>query len=1085
MAGRANYRNIPTIHLGGYQTAPDVPEASPIQTTLPTSAYGQTIPVVWGKCRLPAAYIWVPPIATVTSTHTEWWDTITTTTSFMSCRLRFARPLVPNSTWVLRKLYCNSKLIYDASQGYRARGLNFRAYDGKSTQGRDPTMTREEGTTNISAHRGYLDIVLTNFDIQSFGSPPTFEGEWIQDGASSHDYDTYTTFSGSIAFDYMIPVWDQGKLFGFDGGAVYYYSIFATKEYFSFDIPSDAFGYYVLFRYSRTLDRLLYMGSFDGTSSWQPVLFDASNGSIIESSSDIAVTPGTIASQGGCLVDFSAAAILVGFTSNNAKIFSVLVEVTNITPVFASAANWEGYSDIQCATPGENRGSEVDIYICADVDLVKVTFGSTGVIKTTAVLATFSDNLRYAVYDDGDLVVWTDAATVERIDGTTGAVEFTKTVPYQIEDVGLRELLPPDLQRFTDELYFTIGGTSYFTDLKTGLTRSETGAEANVQAYAYDGQTDTGITKTTIGEQPRRFRVTTGDGSTRQLSDFITDLMVYGGGYTEDQIVTQNVDDLIQGGVVDITAGARDIDRAICEPYSISIFERTAQIVHKRALTDSSFAVDETVSSTGDMVDSQPAIKAKRYNPEEFIARYGINYRDPDAVYQTRAQFGEIPSLPLPVAPADDSVKANIPIIVDADTIKALATQKVNRLALERHEFQMTLRAKYIDLEPEDIIQFTFANRLITARITEVTCRPDYMIDIVCTEFLSSVSVSISGASGRPTEPEPVGTPDSRYYHLDIPLISDGDDLAGAGFVQYHVLASAGQPYWDGATLFRKDTSGLYQPISGQVTNGITGVALEALPDWDLPYVTEFTRTLDIGIISGDTSLLTSATYLEMMNGANYFAIGQPGRWEVCQVMTITNNGDGTFTFEGLRRGRGSSEEFTATHQAGDLVVWLSEDNVQNVSYALATLDEEFSYKAVGLGDSINTTPAVLRTVTGEAEKIPKPCQLDASIDSPSDVRLSWVRRSRIGSYWVDDGGYTAPLGETLEQYVIRIKDGPGGTVLRTETVNDATYYDYSGALQITDFGSPLTSGTAFTFDIRQVSGTGVICPTREATIYL
>jgi hypothetical protein len=315
--------------------------------------------------------------------------------------------------------------------------------------------------------------------------------------------------------------------------------------------------------------------------------------------------------------------------------------------------------------------------------------------------------------------------------------------------------------------------------------------------------------------------------------------------------------------------------------------------------------------------------------------------------------------------------------------------------------------------------------------------------------------------------------------------MADADDLAGAGFVQYHVLASAGQPYWSGATLFRKDATGLYQPISGQVTNGIVGVALEALPDWDLPYVTELTRTLDLSIISGDTSLLTSATYLEMMNGANFFAIGQPGRWEVCQVMTITNNGDNTFTFEGLRRGRMSSEEYTATHQAGDLIVWLSEDNVQNVTYGITSLDEEFSFKAVGIGDSINATAAVYRTVTGEAEKIPKPCQLDASIDSPSDVRLSWVRRSRIGSFWADDGGYTAPLGETLEQYVIRIKDGPSGNVLRTVTVNDATLYDYSGGDQIADFGSLRTSGMQLTYDIRQVSGTGVICPTREATIDL
>ena len=509
-------------------------------------------------------------------------------------------------------------------------------------------------------------------------------------------------------------------------------------------------------------------------------------------------------------------------------------------------------------------------------------------------------------------------------------------------------------------------------------------------------------------------------------------------------------------------------------------------IIFKRAATDAGFAVDQTISTAGDITDSSgQAIKAKRYNPAEFIARYGINYRDPDAIYQTRAQWGEIPSLPLPVAPADQSVNANIPIIITADTVKTLATQKVNRLALERHEIQMTLRAKYGDVEPEDIIQFTFAGRLITARVTEMTLRPDYMIDLVCTEFLSSVSVSISGSSGRPTEPEPVGTPDSRYFHLDIPLMSDVDDLNGSGFVQYHVLASLGQPYWSGATLFRKDATGLYQPISGQVMDGLVCIALGALPDCDNPYITETDRTLTIAVLSGDTSLLASATYLEMMNGANMFAIGQPGRWEICHVMDISSNGDGTYTFEGFRRGRKSSEEYTGLHQAGDFIVWLGEENVQNVTYAIASLDQEFSFKAVGIGDSITTTSAVQRTVTGEAEKIPKPCQLTASINSPSDVRISWVRRSRIGSYWADDGGYEAPLGESLEQYVLRIKNGPGGTVLRTVTVNDETFYDYPGDLQTTDFGSPLITGTALTFDIRQVSGTGVICPAREATIDL
>lgn len=583
-------------------TAPTVPEASAIQTTLPTSAYGQTIPVVWGKCRLPAAYIWVPPIATVTSTHTEWWDTITTTTSFMSCRLRFARPLVPNSTWTLRKLYSNGKLIYDASQGYRAKGLKFRAYDGRSSQPRDPTMTREEGTNNVSAHRGYLDIVLVDFDIQGIGAPPVFEAEWIENGATTHDYDTFTTYSaGGISFGDIVPVWDQSKLYGLEwNSSIFLYSIPATRQYFDFFLPADAFNYYGLLRYSRTLDRLFYLGSFTGSGGWLPVLLDGSTGALVGSSSDAAASS---TMGGGCLLDVSGGALVLGFAGNQ-QIFVYLIGTDDsVTRTYQSTASWSGYASLQCVTPGENRGSEADVYLCADGDLVKVTLTGTGVIKLTSVLSSFSDDLRYAVYDDdGDLVVWTDAATVSRVNGTTGALEYTKTVPYQIEDYATRDLGDPDLQRLTDELYFTTGGVSYFTDLKTGATRQISGANSAVSAFVYDGQTDTVLTVGATGK-PVRLRIIASDGEHRLLSDFLTDLMVHGGGFDQSEVETINIDDVIDGAVIDITAGARDVARATCDPYSIAIFERSGQIIFKRALTDGSFAVDASISSAGDMTD--------------------------------------------------------------------------------------------------------------------------------------------------------------------------------------------------------------------------------------------------------------------------------------------------------------------------------------------------------------------------------------------------------------------------------------------------------------------------------------------------
>ncbi|MER8644672.1 hypothetical protein [Mesorhizobium sp. M1252] len=559
---------------GQEQPTPTVPEVPNVQVTLPTSAYGQTIPVVWGKCRLPAAYIWVPPILTVTSTHIEYWDTITSTTAKMSARLRFARPLVPNSTWTMRKLYANGKAIYDATSGYRAKGLKFRAYDGKSTQPRDPTMVKEEGETNVSAHRGYLDIVVTDFDIAGLGAPPVFEAEWIQDGASTHDYDAFTTFSGSIAFGQIIPVWDQGKLYGFDTAPnATLYSIYSVSQYFSLDLPADALAYYALFRYSRALDRLIYLGSFAGFGGWKAVLVDGSTGAAIDTVNNVVASSG-ISGDPGCLIDFASSAIMVG-VSDDVGIFSVLLTEAAVTLAYSSAEGWGGYASVQCVTPGEQRGSEVDVWLCADADLVKVTFTSSGFLKSSSVLATLPNDLRYAVYDDdGDLVVWTDAATVSRINGTTGAVEYSKTVPYQIQaNGGTRRLCAPDLNRLTEDFYFAAGGTSYLTDLKTGVTRSFTGANASVTGFAYDGETETAVV--VISGQPRRLRLIAGDGiNDRLLSDFLEDLMVHGGGFDPSEVATENIDDLIQGAVIDVTAGVRDIARSVIEPYSIAMFER-------------------------------------------------------------------------------------------------------------------------------------------------------------------------------------------------------------------------------------------------------------------------------------------------------------------------------------------------------------------------------------------------------------------------------------------------------------------------------------------------------------------------------
>ncbi|WP_164897687.1 hypothetical protein, partial [Mesorhizobium sp. M6A.T.Cr.TU.017.01.1.1] len=142
-----------------------------------------------------------------------------------------------------------------------------------------------------------------------------------------------------------------------------------------------------------------------------------------------------------------------------------------------------------------------------------------------------------------------------------------------------------------------------FTNLDTGSTRTIAKAsEISAWRHVFDGVTNTVITTDNFAvPQRRRFDVA-GDGTQRQLSGFLEALMA-AGGFDPAEVQTVNIDDLIDGAVIDVTAGVRDIARATCEPYSIAIFERAGQIIFKKAATDGGFAVDATISSSGDIAD--------------------------------------------------------------------------------------------------------------------------------------------------------------------------------------------------------------------------------------------------------------------------------------------------------------------------------------------------------------------------------------------------------------------------------------------------------------------------------------------------
>lgn len=94
---------------------------------------------------------------------------------------------------------------------------------------------------------------------------------------------------------------------------------------------------------------------------------------------------------------------------------------------------------------------------------------------------------------------------------------------------------------------------------------------------------------------------------------------------------------------------------------------------------------------------------------------------------------------------------------------------------------------------------------------------------------------------------------------------------------------------------------------------------------------------------------------------------------------------------------------------------------------------------------------------------------MKAAREQPSgDVRLSWIRRTRLGGdSWVAD----VPLGEEVEDCALTITNG--GTAVRTIRVG-ASEALYTAAEQTADFGALPTSLTWTVAQVSRVYGAGV-----------
>lgn len=197
---------------------------------------------------------------------------------------------------------------------------------------------------------------------------------------------------------------------------------------------------------------------------------------------------------------------------------------------------------------------------------------------------------------------------------------------------------------------------------------------------------------------------------------------------------------------------------------------------------------------------------------------------------------------------------------------------------------------------------------------------------------------------------------------------------------------------------------------------------------------------------------LASVTQLQMFNGANHFAYGVDGRWEIIAAQNAELQADGSYILSNLLRGRFGTEHNMGNHAAGDGVVQLSDPDIAFATLPATGVGAPALYRGVTSGAPLDSAANASFTYGGVNLKPLAPVYLNGSRNA-GDWSLSWIRRSRTDGEWRNS--VDAALGEASESYDLEIyTDGTFATVKRTFSSLTSAVATYTSAQQVTDFGS-------------------------------
>jgi len=386
-------------------------------------------------------------------------------------------------------------------------------------------------------------------------------------------------------------------------------------------------------------------------------------------------------------------------------------------------------------------------------------------------------------------------------------------------------------------------------------------------------------------------------------------------------------------------------------------------------------------------------------------------------------------------------------IVMNADEAAQKEEVTLYMRWLDRHDVSCVLPPPNLNLEAADVITISGNGATYELRLTSINYLPDGRLE--CQAKFNNAAVYTStavGQAGLDTGQVLSIAGPSKTLLLDIPCVD-------STLMNRPALLAGMSGYtsgWPGGTLVRSDDNGqTWASIQGfsapQMTSGMAAHALAS----GVTHIVDASNKLVVWVAQGIPS---SVSELAMFNGANHFAVGAHGRWEIIAARTVVDNADGTYTLSDMMRGRFGTEWAMGLHSANDQVVLLDYAALRLIDMSVADINMERLWRGVTYGKTLDSTPDIRLDYAGANLECLAPVYLNGSRTYPAgDWTITCTMRSRLA---VEPfSGIATPSGETVESWELEIWNSAFSTLKRTISGLSAPSAAYSSADQITDWG--------------------------------